>query len=180
MSGSFSRRKYARFAALTTTAIKPDSERTTPFNLILSIIRQRLPPEVQTAASGAVDTELTNGSRPPRTALTAPGLVGFTGGVADGVADGAAAVPVAGFEVVAVGFCAFALLSGVAGTVGLTAARSGFKNGLRSGATCWTSPGACAHPVTASNKIALAALQTIASFYAFGFTNGAFAGGGGG
>jgi len=86
-------------------------------------------------------------------------------------------VTVAGFEVVAVGFLRFSLCyQAWPARLDSLAARSGFKNGLRSGATCWDIARGLRPSGDGSNKIALAVLQTIASFYVFGFTKRRFCG----
>src|SRR6202035_2134849 len=62
-TGSFSRRKYALFKLLTTTAIIPESDFTTPLRLIWSMARQRLPVLQPEPSMLRLTTGLIKGSR---------------------------------------------------------------------------------------------------------------------
>src|SRR6476661_8975059 len=62
-TGSFSRRKYALFKLLTTTAIIPESAFTTPLRLIWSMARQRFPTLQPEPIMLRFTTGLTKGSR---------------------------------------------------------------------------------------------------------------------
>src|SRR5271170_7754799 len=64
-TGSFSRRKYALFMALTTTAIMPASDFTIPVSAIWSTARQRLPVLHPEPPMLWFTTGLRNGSRRP-------------------------------------------------------------------------------------------------------------------
>src|SRR5580704_17930328 len=79
-TGSFSRRKYALFMALITTAIIPPSDFTIPVRAIWSTARQRLPVLHPDPPILWFTTGLTNGSRrPPAMLILWSSFLGSTG-----------------------------------------------------------------------------------------------------
>src|SRR5579863_3866058 len=131
-TGSFSRRKYALFMALTTTAIMPASDFTIPVRATWSTARQRLPVLQPDPPILWFTTGLTNGSRrPPAMLILWSSFFGSTGFFLSSTATAAfgslgwsTATLVVFFAVV---FGAAALAAGLAAFAGETVAACAFE-----------------------------------------------------